>query len=109
MRIVGARSLLPLSLLLSVVACGSHEAEPAHSAVDVESAAPVMETSGPIVSSLIPECVNDEAGDCMPPSHWVDKLCGGVHPEVALHMFRGGSPWKRVYSRARAPAFNGAG
>jgi hypothetical protein len=24
-------------------------------------------------------------------------------------MFRGGSPWKRVYSRHRAPAFNGAG
>jgi hypothetical protein len=45
----------------------------------------------------------------MPPSPWVDKLCNGVHPEVALHMFRGGSPWKRLYSRARAPAFNGAG
>ncbi|HWO12407.1 MAG TPA: hypothetical protein VNN80_23080, partial [Polyangiaceae bacterium] len=26
-----------------------------------------------------------------------------------LHMFRGGSPWKRIYSRARAPAYNGAG
>jgi hypothetical protein len=24
-------------------------------------------------------------------------------------MFRGGSPWKRLYSRARAPAYNGAG
>jgi hypothetical protein len=24
-------------------------------------------------------------------------------------MFRGGSPWKRLYSRAQAPAFNGAG
>jgi hypothetical protein len=36
-------------------------------------------------------------------------LCDGVHPEVALHMFRGGSPWKRIYSRARAPAYNGAG
>jgi hypothetical protein len=24
-------------------------------------------------------------------------------------MFRGGSPWKRLYSRAIAPAFNGAG
>jgi hypothetical protein len=45
----------------------------------------------------------------MPPSQWVNKLCGGVHPEVALHMFRGGSPWKRMYSRHRAPAYNGAG
>jgi len=32
-----------------------------------------------------------------------------VHPEVALHMFRGGSPWKRLYSRKTAPAYNGAG
>jgi hypothetical protein len=36
-------------------------------------------------------------------------LCSGIHPELALHMFRGGSPWKRLYSRAIAPAFNGAG
>lgn len=41
--------------------------------------------------------------------HWVSKLCSGIHPELALHMFRGGSPWKRLYSRAIAPAFNGAG
>jgi hypothetical protein len=39
----------------------------------------------------------------------VTQLCSGIHPELALHMFRGGSPWKRLYSRAIAPAFNGTG
>jgi hypothetical protein len=55
------------------------------------------------------ESCGDGDTDCMPPEHWVDKLCSGVHPELALHMFRGGSPWKRLYSRAIAPAYNGAG
>lgn len=59
-------------------------------------------------ASLLPRC-KGEPGECLPPAKWVNKLCNGVHPEVALHMFRGGSPWKRVYSRARAPAYNGAG
>jgi hypothetical protein len=61
------------------------------------------------LASLPPNRCDDESIDCMPPSKWVNKLCGGIHPEVALHMFRGGSPWKRLYSRARAPAFNGTG
>jgi hypothetical protein len=59
--------------------------------------------------SMLPEGCGDEGEDCLPPEAWVDKLCGGVHPELALHMFRGGSPWKRLYSRAIAPAFNGSG
>lgn len=96
-----------LPLLLLVSACGSREAPPprapatelgAHSAKHGEHAPP----------SLIPDCAPG-ADECMPPSRWVDKLCSGVHPEVALHMFRGGSPWTRIYSRARAPAFSGAG
>ena len=59
--------------------------------------------------SMLPEGCGDEGEDCLPPEAWVDKLCSGVHPELALHMFRGGSPWKRLYSRAIAPAFNGSG
>ena len=59
--------------------------------------------------SMLPEGCGEEGEDCLPPEAWVDKLCGGVHPELALHMFRGGSPWKRLYSRAIAPAFNGSG
>jgi hypothetical protein len=107
MRTVGA-----LWLLLTVIACGSRDASPAHSAADAQLDAldaPAVENPAPTIASLIPQCVSDSGDECMPPAKWVDKLCSGVHPEVALHMFRGGSPWKRVYSRARAPAYNGAG
>ena len=97
-----------LSLLLLVSACGSHEASPPRSANDADVAASETKAAELASASLIPSC-KDDGEDCLPPSKWVDKLCSGVHPEVALHMFRGGSPWKRVYSRHRAPAFNGAG
>jgi hypothetical protein len=59
--------------------------------------------------SMLPAGCGDDGEQCLPPDRWVDRLCSGVHPELALHMFRGGSPWKRLYSRAIAPAFNGSG
>jgi hypothetical protein len=108
---MGMRMTSALSLLLIVSACGSHEPTPARSPADAElaSGTPEGEPSGAAASmSLIPNCAPD-AEECLPPTRWVDKLCSGVHPEVALHMFRGGSPWRRMYSRARAPAYNGAG
>jgi hypothetical protein len=54
------------------------------------------------------ECANTDDDGCLPPQQWVNKLCNGVYPEVALHMFRGGTPWTRVFSKARAPALNAA-
>jgi hypothetical protein len=54
------------------------------------------------------ECADADDEGCLPPQQWVNKLCNGVYPEVALHMFRGGTPWTRVFSKARAPALNAA-
>lgn len=59
--------------------------------------------------SMLPDGCGGDGEECLPPDAWVDKLCSGVHPELALHMFRGGSPWNRLYSRHIAPAFNGSG
>lgn len=61
------------------------------------------------VASVVPDHCSGDGGECLPPSPWVYKLCNGVQPEVALQMFRGGSPWQRMYSRTVAPAYNGAG
>jgi hypothetical protein len=101
-----------LSLLSILVACGSREASPVLSPTDVELSAGPLDKSVES-ASLIPSCQShpeqSDSDECLPPASWVDRLCGGVHPEVALHMFRGGSPWKRLYSRARAPAYNAAG
>jgi hypothetical protein len=104
--ILGAVGFLGTGFL-STVGCGSGEAAPARTPADEVDLAPSHEE--PEALSLLPNCKPAGDGECLPPSPWVDKLCNGVHPEVALHMFRGGSPWKRLYSRARAPAYNGAG
>src|SRR5690606_20314334 len=48
-------------------------------------------------------------GECLPPQHWVDKLCDGIYPDVALHMFRPGTPWQRFYMVARAEPYNASG
>jgi hypothetical protein len=101
------------TLLSSVVvlaafgsACGSPGVPRSASEADLDlDVSPTAELTS---ASALPTCIGDE-GECVPPSQWVNKLCNGVHPEVALHMFRGGSPWKRLYSRATAPAYNGAG
>jgi hypothetical protein len=105
MRIIGSASLL-----FACLACGSSNTKSAASPVEVEPQYHVVDLPHPEVDSMLPSsCKDEEGSDCLPPTKWVSKLCSGVHPEVALHMFRGGSPWKRLYSRKMAPAFNGAG
>jgi hypothetical protein len=69
----------------------------------------VAESEVNVAESMLPDGCGEDGEECLPPDAWVDKLCSGVHPELALHMFRGGSPWKRLYSRHIAPAFNGSG
>src|SRR5688572_10288146 len=69
----------------------------------------VAESEVTVAEAMLPDGCGEGGQECLPPDAWVDKLCSGVHPDLALHMFRGGSPWKRLYSRHVAPAFNGAG
>jgi hypothetical protein len=49
------------------------------------------------------------ADECLPPSGWVKRLCDDVYPDVALHMFAPGTPWKRLYMLKRAEPFNASG
>ena len=57
----------------------------------------------------IPRKCGRKRGECLPPSRWVKRLCEDIYPDVALHMFRPGTPWKRLYMLARAEAFNASG
>jgi hypothetical protein len=50
-----------------------------------------------------------QRGECLPPVFWVNKLCNDVYPDVALHMFKPGTPWQRFYMLARAEPFNASG
>jgi hypothetical protein len=46
---------------------------------------------------------------CVPPLAYVKKLCASSYPSVALHFFRGGSPWTRGYLRGKTEAINASG
>ncbi len=108
----------------SFVACGA--AGPAKSP---EVAEPVEEAPAPAApeaslgpaasdpggersaESAVPDrCAEGQSEkECTPPAAWVEKLCKGVYAEVALVMFRGGSPWQRRYVRGKTRAVNASG
>jgi hypothetical protein len=46
---------------------------------------------------------------CSPPPTFVSRLCENVYPDVALHMFKPGSPWRRFYMLHNAEPFNASG
>jgi hypothetical protein len=60
-------------------------------------------------AQTIPDRCSASFGECLPPVAWVRKLCDGVHPDVALYLFRAGTPWQRLYMRARAKPYNASG
>lgn len=45
-------------------------------------------------------CVTGEP-PCVPPKGFVDRLCAGKYPSVALVMFEKGAPWTHAYLRMR--------
>lgn len=45
---------------------------------------------------------------CHPPRDFVERLCAGSYPGVALVMFSGGSPWERAYLRGESKAWTTA-
>ncbi|MEN9577672.1 MAG: hypothetical protein RJA70_681 [Pseudomonadota bacterium] len=88
----------------------------------VESATPTREqsTSAPTEAVEVPEPteklgetgVPEEcpaSGECLPPQSWVKKLCAGVFQDVALYMFRPGTPWQRRYLTREVEAVNASG
>jgi hypothetical protein len=46
---------------------------------------------------------------CTPPKAFVDRLCQDVYPNVALTMFRQGTPWTRGYLTRKTEAWNASG
>ncbi len=53
----------------------------------------------------LPEACADTGEVCTPPAAFVQKLCANAHPDVALAMFRKGTPWTRAYVRGRMEAW----
>jgi hypothetical protein len=104
------RTLFGLLMLGLVTACGSSvsNAEPDSAADEVA----VKQEPGAEKKPRIPKrCAKGKKyrGECVPPQGWVKRLCDDVYPDVALHMFSPGTPWKRLYMLARAEPFNASG
>jgi hypothetical protein len=92
------------------LACGSSQPKTAaHPKAEKKSAKADTEEAPAAHGSLPKRCARGRHRECMPPPGWVKRLCDDVYPDVALHMFRPGTPWKRLYMLARAEPFNASG
>jgi hypothetical protein len=102
------RTTLGLLLLGLVTACGSSSNGEAASAVEESTEEAEAKETGP---KLPKRCARGKKHrkECVPPPGWVKRLCEDVYPDVALHMFSPGTPWKRLYMVARAEPFNASG
>ena len=72
--------------------------------VDSE-AEPVASAKGGIPT----DCAQTVEDVCLPSRKWVNKLCMGDYPTVALALFQRGTPWKRGYVTRETKAWNASG
>jgi hypothetical protein len=103
---------------LLVSSCGASQKQPAQN-----SEAEATETEAPAAKAAseqsaasepvkgIPEaCAREsEQGFCLPEDRFVKTLCDDVHQDVALWMFREGTPWTRAYLTRKTEAWNASG
>lgn len=107
-----ARCRLLLTSVVLTVACGgtapsvktSKSSEPDDVLVASRESRLTDEDSAGVPSKCI-----KRKGACLPPVKWAEKLCQDVYPDVALYMFRKGSPYDRFYMRTGLNAVNGWG
>ena len=114
---VGSRSSLLIALLAA--ACGG--SKPPASAPDPASEKPADSASPsapegspagdekPAASAGLPKECSRKGGTCVPPKAFVQKLCSGSYPSVALYLFGNKSPWARGYLKGRTKAWNASG
>jgi len=88
--------------ICSLVVCGASTP----SASSPGSAGPAVKDPAAGSSLEIPtECATSGAKVCTPPTAFVAKLCQWRSPDVALSMFRKGTPWTRAYMGRRTEAW----
>jgi hypothetical protein len=97
---------------LWLLGCGSSTAnDSASSAADEKAESDATPAKSAKKHKIPTKCAKGKKyqGECVPPQGWVKRLCDDVYPDVALHMFSPGTPWKRLYMLARAEPFNASG
>jgi hypothetical protein len=112
-------ALVGLALVSSSVfaACGGSKPKaespadapaPAETASSAKSAEKPAEPAAEETTGM-PEKCSGKGSVCLPDAKWVRRLCNGVYPNVALTMFRGGTPWTRGYVTRKTKAWNASG
>jgi hypothetical protein len=100
-------------LFLALAGCGSSSSngEPSATANEADVEVKGATAASPKKPRIPTRCAKGKKhrGECLPPPGWVKRLCDDVYPDVALHMFAPGTPWKRLYMVARAEPFNASG
>jgi hypothetical protein len=100
------------------VACGGSKppaeapaaAKPERVETKTADASPAQDpASKPPSSAGLPKTCAKKSGACVPPRAFVEKLCAGDYPSVALYLFGNGSPWTRGYLKGRTKAWNASG
>jgi len=64
--------------------------------VSVDASAEIA-TAEPAAAERVLPSACTEGVVCVPPRDFATRLCAGLFPEVALHMFAPKTPWKRAY------------
>lgn len=113
---IAVRSALTVALFAT--ACGGSQPaseSPAETAAPAasessEPAAESAEAPAPeVAASGVPKACAKKDGTCLPPRAFVQKLCQGSYPGVALFLFANQSPWARGYLRGKTKAWNASG
>lgn len=113
--VVPLRAVRWLALVIACVAvgCGSAEESPAkHPEKQASKKQAKVSDEAPVEvekQKVIPWRCKKSKPPCMPPPTFVKRLCQDVYPDVALHMFKPGTPWRRFYMLHNAEPFNASG
>lgn len=122
--LVASRSTaLPLFLVV-LAACGGQKAQGSEAStpgMKEKSSEPATAEAKPDASSkeqaedekasseLPKECAKKDDKLCVPPVAFVNRLCQGNFPSVALALFKKETPWTRGYLTRKTKAWNASG
>lgn len=110
-----------MAMSVAAIACGGgstpepaapESSERSDSPEAEANADPPSESTGEeaaATAELPSACANKSGGACTMPKAFVQKLCAGNFPGVALYLFANSSPWTRLYVRGRTKAWNASG
>jgi len=117
-----SRSILVAVATASLVACGGSTSTPAESPEPTPASATepteTDDAAGEKASAddepeettgKLPTKCKKKGEVCLPAEATVKKLCEESHPNVALHMFRKGTPFTRGYLTRKTNAWNASG